>query len=270
MIAAACAAPIVLIAGHVCYVARCVDRQQIPRDLLMSVARAAGASLVDLEDTLRRGHEISGVHIDLRQGGPIGSRSALDEAEEFIEVLTSRLGGRSSRRLRWVRGPTVVGDLTRFRGMVLSDVVLSPAGTGRLSPLDRHELAHGVLRRLEAPGAAPPMLIWEGWAESQSADLERHARALLLAREAGATIKIKEFFRPRWRHSIRRDVYTYGGVFVDLLLRRNGPREFLTLYRRVAADPSRASAAVELALGRDIDQIDGLFWKHVEELAGDA
>jgi hypothetical protein len=132
--------------------------------------------------------------------------------------------------------------------------------------LDRHELAHAFLDQQRNAGSDPPMVLHEGWAESQSGfGRDTLAERALGAKGSGKPHRLRELVGPNWYHQDSGPAYSVGGALVDFLLRQYGAEKFLRLY--VECRPDTFEADCEAILGVRLDELDVLFWKDAQRTA---
>ena len=235
----------------------------IPNTLSMNLAKMAGASLMRLEaeldypDRLETGRLIM-FYDRLRDPGQ--DAGAMDQ---FLADLERKFGRPLRAKVFWVRGPSArlgFGSLS-VHGLALGSREGHPDGLG----LDRHELAHAALDQFRTPDADPPFLLHEGWADSQgrtgSAELAREA---LEAKSATPSISVRGLIGPDWYHRDDGAVYSFGGAFVDFLIRRRGVGPFVQLYNDCR--PGTVEATFRDIYGTGLDTLEALFWEDVDRL----
>jgi hypothetical protein len=144
--------------------------------------------------------------------------------------------------------------------------------------VDRHELAHAVLRQHYRSDSDPPFLLVEGWADSQAGPsrstlaagaLESRNRWLsrLELTEDTSESYLRELLGPSWYHRIGAPVYDVGGAFVDFLLHHYGVERFLKLY--FACRSGTCEADFRLVLGEDFEAVERKFWEEARKRAGE-
>jgi hypothetical protein len=169
--------------------------------------------------------------------------------------------------------------------------------------VDRHELAHAVFYQHAYPDSDPPMLLMEGWAESQAVDPNVLAARTLSHRQlfaemsgrwasmseteqtaflhtvvdpsgwrhvlaqgtaaGGSPSYLRELTGPFWYHRDAGQVYFVGGAFVDFLLRRYGAQRFVQLC--FACRPDTFEASCQSIYGTDLDTLEKQFWDDLEQ-----
>jgi hypothetical protein len=143
--------------------------------------------------------------------------------------------------------------------------------------VDRHELAHAVLLQRYRSDSDPPLLLVEGWAESQAGPsrprlaagaLESRARWLSRRGQGGQAGQsfLRELLGRSWYHRIGAPVYDVGGAFVDFLVDFYGVERFLKLY--FTCRPGTLEADFRQVLGEDLDLVEAKFWREVRTLTG--
>jgi hypothetical protein len=225
---------------------------------------------------------------------PQGDAEAMNRHFARLEEMT---GMPHRAKVWWVRGPLLGQRHLALYGLALGSSP-SPAFA-----LDRHELAHAVFYQHAYPDSDPPMLLMEGWAESQSVDGKTLAtRALsqrrffaeqgarwgrmsglereeflhtlvdpegcqrLFAKE-GAASYLRELTGAFWYHHDAGPVYGVGGAFVDFLLRKQGPQRFVELC--FACRPRTFEDDCRRIYGTELDALEKQSWQEAERLAGE-
>jgi hypothetical protein len=275
-------------------------RAEIRPSLPLTLTGMAGASLMEAlvgyvyPDRLETERLV--MFYDDQVTDPEGDIRAMDRHVARMEETT---GLALRAKIYWVRGPLLGREYNAFLGLALGSSQ-SPAGVE-----DRHELAHAVLNQHNHPDTEPPMLLAEGWAESQCKDGKALAASALVHRqffaewgkiwgklpeserrqflnslvdpeggerllrtaweEAGVTSHLRELTHPFWYDHDKGPVYSVGGAFVDFLLRRYGPKRFVELY--FACRPGTFEANCQRVYGIDLDALEKQFWEDAERLA---
>ena len=88
------------------------------------------------------------------------------QMDEHIEQMAARLHAQiPATKARWVRG-----SLLGMHGNAAISFAICDANqdSAELTSLDRHEMAHVLITALGSVDQDPPMLLCEGWAETQS------------------------------------------------------------------------------------------------------
>jgi hypothetical protein len=249
----------------------------MPRNTITTLAHAAGASVMSLQVNRAYPFRLRSQHLLMHYGESVKQpESDLQAMDQHVADLEAAVGRPLHARIHWVRGPLLgqshisVGAFAL--GSAESPAEWKPPGDEKRPNVDRHELAHAVLHQVEDRDADPPMLISEGWAESQNGTTSaRRARLAWESRER----RLKEKQRDaEWSylrdltgldryHRFDARTYDVGGAFVEYLIAEFGMQRFLRLYN--AARPGRFEAACELHLGRDFDRIEAGFWRCVRQ-----
>jgi len=208
-------------------------------------------------------------------------RRDVETMEGHVSRLEAMMGEPLRARIYWVRGPLLgMGPMACYGlaiGSSRSPEDWETADHPRRLSVDRHELAHAVLRQRYRPNSDPPFLLVEGWADSQAGPSRstlaagaQESRQRWLARrglsEDTSASYLRELFGPSWYHRIGAPVYDVGGAFVDFLLHRYGVERFLRLY--FACRPETCEAAFRVVLGEDLEVVEKAFWEEARELAG--
>ena len=85
------------------------------------------------------------------------------------------------------------------------------------------------------------------------------SRDALTLRSSNPEIGLRELLGPSWYHRDSGPVYSYGGAFVDFLIRNHGTRNFLRLYNECR--PESFEAVIRDVFGVDIDALEAEFWR---------
>jgi hypothetical protein len=235
--------------------------RRVPNNLPMNLAKVMGVTLMRLEAAFDypirlETERLVMLYDDL--GHPGEDADAMDR---HLAAMETMLGGSLRGKVFWIRGPLPklgLGGLSTH-GLALGSNT-SPADWQSYVGLDRHELAHAAIDQFRSPGADPPYVLHEGWAQSRSgettADLSREALTL---RSANQDINLRELLGPSWYHRDRGPVYSFGGAFVDFLIRNYGTKKFLRLYNDCR--PESFEAVIRDIFEVDIDALEAEFWK---------
>ncbi|HEY4313523.1 MAG TPA: hypothetical protein VGN12_28990 [Pirellulales bacterium] len=197
------------------------------------------------------------------------SRPDADAAamDQHVAELEKKIGHALRGKVHWVRGSLLGQNKCSFLGLALGSTA-SPSDWARTEGnLDRHELAHAVITQQRPVTADPPMLLHEGWAESQSgfSSAELAARAFQ-ARELNPGLTVADLLGPDYYYRPLGEVYTYGGALADFLIRRFGVARFVELYNRCQL--RTAGEDFEAFLGSPLAEIEAQFWADVAETRG--
>jgi len=182
--------------------------------------------------------------------------------DEHVARLETAGGAPLRAKIHWVRGTLLGQGNCSFLGLALGSTQ-SPADWSQLSYLDRHELAHAVITQQRPVTADPPMILHEGWAESQSGmSSDLLAARALEARMRDADLSVRDLFGPEWYHYEGAEVYYYGGALVDFLIRRFAVARFVDLYNRCGR--STFDADFQAVYGQSLDELEASFWEDAE------
>lgn len=235
------------------------DRRHVPNNLLMNMARRAGATVMEAEaawayPNRRASRRFVMFYRELAD--PDADAAAM---ERHIEGMEAILGRPPRGHIHWVRGKLLgVGGLSLY-GLALG----SPSGPGAegFGQTDRHEAAHAFLTGLVAPDSDPPTVLSEGWAQAVAFGwLTRRpepaalAADLLKLRDAAGCPPLADFFGPGWYHQDRGLVYGIGPHLVRHLVDRYGAEKFVRLYATIR--PGEAEAAFRDIYGISLDSIE--------------
>ena len=251
--------PIMLWVVHASYTLACLHRATLPANVATRTALVAGAALADAEARWRYPRRLSGERVVMiydRLADPDRDLGAMDRHVARLKGLLARpMRG----KVHWVRGSLLGFHGGRgFQGIALCERG-KHRGPDGLSELERHEVAHVVINQHLPPGAEPPTVLNEGWAESQ----EGAPPATLLSRARHwqrneRLPSLRELVGPEWYFRMRRPVYVYGGPLVDYLLREYGADKFFELYTTCRQETFEADCRRVLGVG--LDGLEQQFW----------
>jgi hypothetical protein len=254
----------------------------------------AGFSLGEAQAAYSYPHRLESEHLVMFYDDDVTDpQGDLDEMERHVTRLAEQTGRPLRAKIHWVRGPLLGQRYLALFGTALGTSESPPA------PLDRHELAHAVLYQHNTPDTEPPMLLVEGWAESQSLDrlnlalsaewlrdftqrlgkmsadereqvLEKTVQpddfrqlARAIQKDGEGLSYLRELTGAFWYHHDRGPVYSVGGAFVDFLIRKYGMGKFIELY--FACRPGTFEKECLRLFGRDLDALEKDFWEDVEQ-----
>jgi hypothetical protein len=248
-------------------------RRNVPVNACTKLAVMAGCSLMELEalHLYPRRMESERLVMFFDDDNVKEPERDLEEMDRHVARLEEMTGRPIRAKIYWVRGPLLGLRNLAFQGLALG------SWEGRAAQLDRHELAHAVLYQRHGPDTEPPMMLAEGWAESQSRDRDDLGQIALLARAGHPTLWtvqewkpnpdacLPELLGPRWYHHDSGPVYHIGGAFVDYVLRKYGTERFVELY--LTCRPDSVEADFARTLGVDVPTLESQFWEDVERNA---
>jgi hypothetical protein len=190
------------------------------------------ASLADLEARWRYPQWTEGQHVILLDDGSISEPTKLvAQMDQHIEQMAARLhAGLPSHKVRWVRGSLLFLHGQEFASWAICDADQSSPD---LTYVDRHEVAHALIEELCSVDQDPPMLLGEGWAETQSRDRADLIMSLNAKVEKGTSSSLQELIKPEWYGRSFGPAYDHGGPLVVYLMEHYGADQFLKLYRTV-------------------------------------
>jgi hypothetical protein len=182
--------------------------------------------------------------------------------DQHVAELAAKIGHPLRSKIHWVRGTLIGQGNASFLGLALGST-RSPLNWDKNEGyLDRHELAHAVITQQRPVTADPPMLLHEGWAESQSglswSELANRARH---ERETNPDLSVFDLLGPDWYHRDSGPVYTYGGALVDFLIRRFGVGKFVELYNRCQS--ATFDADFRAVYDEPLAQLESSFWQEI-------
>jgi hypothetical protein len=273
-------------------------RREVPHQLPFTLVKMAAAALMEDQARYFYPHRLETERLVMfyRDGlaDPEGDIKAMDRHVAHLEEMTGLV---HRQKIWWVRGPLLGQSGLALYGLALGSSA-SPA-----SATDRHELAHAVFYQHAYPDSDPPMLLMEGWAESQAVDPNVLAARALSVRQLFAEVSgrwagmseteqtaflhtlvdpdgwqhvlaqgtaargspsyLRELTGPFWYHRDAGLVYSVGGAFVDFLLRRYGAQRFVQLC--FACRPGTFGANCQSIYGTDLDTLEKQFWDDLEQ-----
>jgi hypothetical protein len=259
-----------------------VGKGEFPNNFCWTLVSLSSGSLMEAQAISLYPRRTETKHLvmfyDDRVAHPRRDVEAMEGHVSWLEAMT---GAPLRARIYWVRGRLLgMGSMSCYGlaiGSSRSPEDWETADQPRRLSVDRHELAHAVLRQQYRPDSDPPFLLVEGWADSQAGPsrstlaagaLESRQRWLARRglREDTSESYLRELLGPSWYHRIGAPVYDVGSAFVDFLLHRYGVERFLKLY--FACRPESCEAAFRLELGEDLEVVERRFWEEARELAG--
>jgi hypothetical protein len=233
----------------------------VPNNVPMNLAKVMGVTLIRLEASIEYPNRLETERLVMfydRLGHPREDAEAMDR---HLAAMETMLGGSLRGKVFWVRGPLPklgLSGLSTYGVALGSDT--SPPDWQSYVGLDRHELAHAAIDQFRSPGADPPYVLHEGWAQARCGDTPAAlARDALAQRSANPEIGLRELLGPSWYHRDLGPVYSFGGAFVDFLIRKHGVTKFLRLYNE--CKPESFEAVIRDVFATDIDASGTEFWK---------
>ncbi|MFI5459204.1 MAG: hypothetical protein ACHRXM_27560 [Isosphaerales bacterium] len=239
----------------------------VPNNLPMNLAKVMGVTLMRLEASIEYPNRMETDRLVMfykRLDKPQQDAEAMDLHLARMEAM---LGGRLRAKVFWVRGPLPWLGLSGLstHGIALGSET-SPNDWQSYVGLDRHELGHAAVDEFRSPGADPPYFMHEGWAQSQSgATSSELARDALELRSANPEMSLRDLLGTSWYHRDLGPVYSFGGAFVDFLIRNHGMKKFLRIYNECR--PESCEVVFREVFGMDIDALEAEFWKDARQQA---
>jgi hypothetical protein len=270
--------PLVLVVGWLKYILDAVGRQDAPNTLPWRLAMVAVASLMEGQAAWAYSQRQETEHLVMLHDGVATPQADVEEMERHVARLERLLDRPLRGKIHWVRGRLLGRGRMACGGLALGSdasprdwrTADHPDGLS----VDRHELAHAVIYQCCPTDADPPLLLVEGWADSQAAiNPQAQAKWALESRElwrertgAGRNASyLAELIGPAWYHHIGGPMYNVGGPFAAHLLQRYGAEKFLRLY--VTCRPGTFAAQCRAVLGVELAALEAEFWEEVERLA---
>jgi hypothetical protein len=275
---AAALAPVGLAVWWVKYILDAVGRQDAPNTLPWRLAMVAVASLMEGQAAWAYPQRQETEHLVMFHDGVATPRADAEEMERHVARMEQLLDRPLRGKIYWVRGRLLGRGRMACGGVVLGSdasprdwqTADHPDGLS----VDRHELAHAVIHQCCPPDVDPPLLLVEGWADSQAGINPRaQAKWALESRDLwrerigagpGASY-LEELAGPNWYHHIGGPMYNVGGPFAAHLLRRYGAEKFLRLY--IVCRPGTFAAQCREVFGVEFAALEAEFWEETERLA---
>ena len=201
----------------------------VPNNLPMNMAKVMGVTLMRLEASIEYPNQLETERLVMFYDHLEHPREDAEAMDRHLAAMETMLGGSLRGKVFWVRGPLPKLGLSGLstHGLALGSDT-SPADWQSYVGLDRHELAHAALDQFRSPGADPPYVLHEGWAQARCGETPAAlSREALTLRSANPEIGLRELLGPSWYHRDRGPVYSFGGAFVDFLIRKHGTKKFL-------------------------------------------
>ena len=245
--------------------ARWQDRW-VPNNLPMNLAKVMGVTLMRLEAAIEYPNPLETKRLAMLYDRLEHPREDADAMDRHLAAMETMLGGALRGKVFWVRGslPKLgLGSLSTH-GLALGSDKSPGDWQSFMGFFDRHELAHAAIDQFRSPGADPPYVLHEGWAQLRCGDTPvALSRRALTLRSTNSEINLRELLGPLWYHRDLGPVYDYGGAFVDFLIRKHGVKKFLRLYNECR--PKSFEAVIRDVFGLDIDALEAEFWKDVKQ-----
>ena len=234
-----------------------VERLRPDYSVTSRVAERWASSVLHAKSWQQFSRATRGRHVELLDCGQTTSEQQLvDLMDDRLESMCTLLGVVPPvERIAWVRG-SMFGQDARATGRWA--LCGREGNSNRLSYLDLHEAAHALLFLLSGPFEDTPLLLVEGWAESQSRGRDELIEQLADEYAAGRTFALDDLVGPQWYNNSRYPVYSHGGPFVVFLIEEHSGRQFFELYCNVRQETF--SADVESVLGTSWPELEVQFW----------
>lgn len=219
-------------------------------------------SYYELEARWRYPRITDGKHVQLFDDGQTPDvQQIVAEMDQHIESMAQTLGQPIAQtKTRWVRGP-VSGLSANSLG---AWAVCRPSRAPNLQYVDLHEVAHSVITMMCPIDQEMPMLLAEGWAQSNSKDRADTILALYRRHKDGETPTLVQITNDAYGKSDP-DAYDIGAPLAWYLLEAFGGEKFHELYGGVKRDHFEAD--VLRILGVTWQQVDQDFWKWLAQQA---
>ena len=175
------------------------------------VASTWALSMFELNAWWKFSRRVHGRHVVLIDHGQTPSAQRLvDEMDLHVENMAKSLGTDPPQQsIAWVRGSMFGEDGRASERWALCGRDGDP---GELTALDRHEVAHALIFMLSGPDEDTPLLLVEGWAESQSVDRDEMIQKLANRYLFDRHLTLDELVQPPWYNCSHWPVYSHGGA----------------------------------------------------------
>lgn len=215
------------------------------------------ASIGDAEARWKYPRWTYGKHVVLHDDGRSADPTKLvARMDKHFEQMAAPLHTKPpTRKANWVRGPLIGLHNHAALNWAICDGDLNST---ELKHLDRHEAAHVFITLLGSVDQDPPMLLCEGWAESQSRDRDEMILELADMPLNDEDYSLQELVKPDWYGRSYGPAYSHGGPLVIFLMEHYGPEKFLSLYHGVRRDTFLADC--ERILGDSWLTVEKQFW----------
>jgi hypothetical protein len=236
------------------------QERRVPNNLPMNLAKVMGVTAMRLEASVEYPNRLETERLVMFYKHLDNPQQDGEAMDRHLAAMETMLGGPLKGKVFWVRGslPKLGLDGLSTHGIALGSSA-SPVDWQGQGGLDRHELAHAAIDQFRSRGADPPYVLHEGWAQSRCGDTTAElARNALAQRSATLAIGLRELLGPSWYHRDLGPVYSFGGAFVDFLIRNHGTGKFLRVYNECR--PESFEAVFRDVYGEDIDALEKEFW----------
>jgi hypothetical protein len=241
----------------------------VPNNLPMNLAKLMGVTMMRLEASLEYPSRLETHRLVMFYNRLDHPQQDIQVMDRHLAAMETMLAGSLRGKVFWVRGRLPIlglGGLSTHGIALGSDT--SPPDWQRHGGFDRHELAHAAIDQFRTPGADPPYVLHEGWAQARNGDTSAAlARAALEQRAANPAISLRELLGPDWYHRDLGPVYSIGGAFVDFMIRNHGTGKFLRYYNECR--PESFDALFRDVYGQGIDDLEVEFWKDAASQAAE-
>jgi hypothetical protein len=236
------------------------EDRRVPNNLPMNLAKVMGVALMRLEASIEYPNRLESQRLVMFYDRLRTPREDAEAMDHHLAAMESMLGGSLRAKVYWIRGPLPKLGLD---GLSTNGIALgsntSPPDWRSYVGLDRHELAHASINQFRYPRADPPCVLEEGWAQSRGGESpDALSRTALTLHSENAKISLHQLLGPFWYHRDREPVYSFGGAFVDFLIRKHGMKKFLRLYNECR--PESFEAVIRDVFSTDIDTLETEFW----------
>ena len=140
--------------------------RRVPNNLPMNLAKVMGVTLMRLEASIEYPNRLETERLVMFYDRLDHPREDADAMDRHLAAMETTLGGSLRGKVFWIRGslPKLGLNGLSTNGLALGSDT-SPTDWQSYVGLDRHELAHAALDQFRSPGADPPYVLHEGWAQ---------------------------------------------------------------------------------------------------------
>ena len=220
---------------------RAVERESLAFNFPTRAIGYWAASIADIQAIWTKPARTEGKYVRLYAEKPFDNTEQLvEEMDKHIIGMAERLGcDLPDVKSRWVRG-----KLLGFSGRAFLSWGICDTDETKLTYVDRHEVAHTLITIVAGAGQHPPMLLAEGWAQVNSADVDSDIKQLYADLASGSHCPIKDLLGPKTYGASIGKAYSYGGPFCSWLLAEFGGEKFYAIYSTIRRDSNKKRCQV--------------------------
>jgi hypothetical protein len=254
--------PLWLWSAHFTYGAWTLYGQHAALTAPVKMAGVSVASFADMAIRYRHRRRAEGKRVILFHDSANIPEPELASIDRHIEQMEELLGRPPAGRMHWIRGP-VFAQQGELDGWYLHGLAIVTRPTTGVETIDRHEIAHAVIDAQCGPDAQPPLVLVEGWAESQAGYKPGFLAFRAWERKRrGEVLGLRDLTSDGWYASGDWPVYVFGGALVEFFLDAFGGQRFFELYSTCRRETFAEDC--NRILGIDLDELDRRYWSYVE------